>query len=87
MEFKEYLETLIKEKGSDKTQTINKPGHIGLTWANLIEFIDTNCDDKIKADIRAMLVKIDFHNGDVFDYLNHLADGMIEASGLSLYTE
>lgn len=87
MSIKEYLETLIKEKGSDKTASINKPGHVGLTWANLIEFIDVNCDKGQKAQIRDTLVKIDHGNGDIFDYLNHLAEGMIKASGLDQYTE
>jgi hypothetical protein len=87
MPIQEYLETLIKEKGSDKSASINKPGHIGLTWANLIEFIEVNCDEEQKAQIHCILAKIDFNNGDIFDYLNHLANGMIEASGLSQYTE
>jgi len=46
-----------------------------------------NCDEEQKAQIHCILAKIDFNNGDVFDYLNHLVDGMIEASGLSQYTE
>lgn len=73
-----YLTTLIEEKGRDMEDTINIEGHIGLTYAMLVEFIAT-MPAHHKA-IRDTLVKIDFANGDVFHFLTHLAKGMVAAS-------
>jgi len=75
-----YLTTLITEKGRDVEDTINIDGHIGLTYKMLIDFIAGMPDSMIK-DIRKMLVKIDFLNGDVFHYLTYLAKGMVKSLG------
>lgn len=80
-----YLTTLISEKGLNIHDEINIDGCIGLTWNHLIEFIESA--KEYHSDIKTMLVKIDFHNGDVFDYLLHLAKGMIKAMGLDHYIE
>lgn len=76
---KKYLKTLIEEKGADIEDEINLDGHFGLTFEMLIDFIDSMPEYHDK--IRAMLVKIDFHNGDVFHYLRHLATGMVKTLG------
>jgi hypothetical protein len=76
---KKYLETLITEKGRDLEDCIDLEGHIGLTWQMLIDFI-AGCPE-YHSEIRKMLVKIDFCNGDVFHYLTHLARGMVAAVG------
>jgi hypothetical protein len=74
-----YLENLITEKGRSLEDNIELEGHIGLTWNMLIDFI---VDAKeYHEQIRTMLVKIDFKNGDVFHYLTFLADGMVKACG------
>ena len=73
-----YLRTLINEKGGDVEKDLNRPGHIGLCYDNLIEFI-MQMPASIQQDIRDTLVMIDYKNGDVFHYLNHLVDGMIDA--------
>ena len=72
---KNYLTTLIEEKGRELTDTIKLEGHIGLTYQMLVDFIETM--PEYHAQIRQTLVKIDFLNGDVFDFLNHLAEGMV----------
>jgi len=72
---KSYLTTLIEEKGRELTDTIKLEGHIGLTYQMLVDFIETM--PEYHAQIRQTLVKIDFLNGDVFDFLNHLAEGMV----------
>lgn len=75
---REYLENLITEKGKDLDSTIKLDGHIGLTYQMLVDFI---CEMKDYHEIiRKTLVKIDFLNGDVFHYLNHLASGMVSIS-------
>jgi len=74
-EIKTYLANLIEEKGKSVDAEIKIEGHIGITYQNLIEFIE-GIPNEMQKEIRTMLVKIDFHNGDVFDYLLHLAKGM-----------
>ncbi len=74
-----YLENLITEKGRNLDDEIGIDGHIGLTWEMLIDFIAAAKAEHKR--IRSMLVKIDFCNGDVFDYLRHLANGMLAACG------
>jgi hypothetical protein len=71
-----YITTLIEEKGKSIYDEIPLDGHIGLTWEHLIEFID-RCPE-YHQQIRRTLVLIDFKNGDIFDYLVHLANGMVD---------
>lgn len=85
-EFSRYLRTLISEKGKSPDDDMDKPGNIGLTYDHLIEFIELNCNDEMRSNIHNTLVTIDFKNGDVFHYFNHLADGMIKAAGLDAYS-
>ncbi len=74
-----YLNNLITEKGTTLNSTINLEGHFGLTYEMLVDFI---CEAKdYHQQIRETLVKIDFENGDVFHYLNHLANGMVKSLG------
>ena len=74
-----YLNKLITEKGKSLDYEINIEGHFGLTYQMLVDFI---CEAKdYHAQIRKMLVRIDFANGDVFHYLDHLANGMIKSLG------
>ena len=74
-----YLENLITEKGRSLDDAIELDGHIGLTYQMLVDYIVDAWE--WHESIRATLVKIDFCNGDVFDYLNHLARGMVAACG------
>lgn len=74
-----YLNNLITEKGRDLEDDMNIDGHIGLTYQMLVDFVVEAKD--YHQEIRKTLVKIDFCNGDVFHYLNHLANGMVKACG------
>lgn len=76
---KTYLRNLITEKGVDLDDEINLEGHIGLTWQMLVDYIVAARE--YHREIRSMLVRIDFANGDVFHYLRHLAAGMVAACG------
>jgi len=76
---KNYLETLIQEKGKSLQTELQLDGHFGITYQMLVDFIEQAKD--YHSQIRTMLVKIDFHNGDVFHYLNHLAVGMVKSLG------
>ena len=76
---KTYLENLITEKGVDLDSEIKIDGHFGITYSMLVDFI---CKQELYHNqIRTTLVKIDFMNGDVFHYLNYLANGMVKSMG------
>ncbi len=79
MNIENYLTALITEKGASIHDEINLPGHFGLTWETLINFIGQH--PEYHQAIRTTLVKIDFKAGDVFHYLTHLATGMVKAWG------
>ncbi len=74
---KTYLEALIQEKGSELDQEINIEGHYGITYEDLINFIGGM--KEYHQEIKSTLVKIEFHNGDVFHYLDFLAKGMVDS--------
>ena len=76
---KNYLTTLIEEKGKSIETEININGHFGLTYEMLIDYIQEA--KQYHNEIKTTLVKIDFLNGDVFHYLDYLANGMIKALG------
>ena len=77
---KNYLTTLIEEKGTSVKNEIAIQGHFGLTWEMLIDYIEST-DSKTKAQIKTTLVKIDFLNGDIFHFLSYCANGMIKSLG------
>ena len=79
---KTYLQNLVIEKGKSLDTDVLQ-GHIGLDYNMLIDYIDAATEHH--EAIRAMLVKIDFHNGDVFHYLEHLANGMVKALGMDIF--
>jgi hypothetical protein len=79
-----YLKNLITEKGKELDQEIELEGHIGLTYEMLIDFIVQM--PEYHDQIRKTLVMIDFKNGDVFHYLNFLAEGMVKSMGLEAFT-
>ena len=74
---KTYLVNLIEEKGRNLDDAIEIEGHFGLTYEMLVDFIVSL--PQYHNQIQTTLVKIDFANGDVFHYLNHLAKGMVAA--------
>ena len=76
---KNYLVTLIEEKGQSVENTIKIDGHFGLTWEMLLDYIESA--PQYHKQIKETLVKIDFLNGDIFHYLTYLANGMIKAIG------
>ncbi|MDH5572531.1 MAG: hypothetical protein OEY89_12250 [Gammaproteobacteria bacterium] len=76
---KEWLTTLIEEKGKSVDDEIKLDGHFGLTYEMLIDYIDDA--KEYHGQIRKTIVQIDFKNGDVFHYLDYLAKGMVESLG------
>ncbi len=76
---KKYLITLIEEKGKSITDELVVEGHYGLTYEMLIDFIEEM--PQYHKTIKTTLVKIDFANGDVFHYFDHLTKGMLKSLG------
>lgn len=76
---KNYLEKLITEKGMNAQDDINIDGHIGFTYEMLFDFIESMPSRHER--IKNTLINIDFKNGDVFHYLDYLANGMIKTLG------
>ena len=82
MNFSKWLDTLLEEKGIDPECTIAFDGESQSGTYNLmmldvvIEAIKNTSKDEQKG-IKAMLVKIDFCNGDIVDYFRHLAQALV----------
>lgn len=78
--FNKWLDTFIEEKGIDLEETFTIEGenntHI-FEIGNVIENIKAT-SPKEQAQIKDMIVKIDFNNGDVVDYFKHLARALAE---------
>ncbi len=74
MTFTKWLDTFIQEKGIED-QVIEVEGDSGLNiipLAVLVEAIKSACQSEQKS-IKSTLVKIDFANGNVMHFFNHLA--------------
>ncbi len=75
---KNYLNTLIEEKGLNINTTIDVEGKSGLNIIPLgvvVEHIliaPTNQQNQIKNT----LIKIDFHNGDIMHFFSYLAQAI-----------
>ena len=68
---KNYLKRLITEKGVDLDTVLTLEGNFGFTYRMLIDYIHEAKGCHIK--VKDTLVRIDFRNGDVFKYFDHLA--------------
>jgi len=79
MNFSKWLDTLVEEKGIDTEDTFeietDDNWHI-FDYGSVIEAIKTASAHE-QAGIKNMIVRIDFANGDVRDYLRHLAQALV----------
>lgn len=83
-----YLTALLTEKGfyNDTTDEIKGLedsfyGEVmGLTVQDVIDFC-TSMDFNTQRTIQTTFTKIDFHNGDCFDFWNHIVRGFGQAHG------
>ena len=75
MTFRKWLDTLIEEKGLDTEQRWEIEGPSGINSIPLGVVIEhckvTTAQEQ--AEIKNILVKIDFVNGDVLHFFSHLA--------------
>lgn len=81
---KNYLNTLIAEKGISAQHlfTIQSDSVFGDHFVPLevvIEFISA-LDKQTQLHIKWTLVKIDFQNGDILQYLEYICKGMVQVN-------
>jgi len=81
--FDKWLDTLLEEKGIDPESTIAfdgpsaKSGTYNFMMLDVVVEALKNTSPAEQAAVKNMLVKIDFVNGDVVDYLRHLAGALV----------
>ena len=81
---KKYLYTLLKEKGFDTNEMIIVDddelfGAVYMYLGDIVDFI-LKQDKYNQRKVRDTLVKIDFCNGDVMDYLKYIGKGLYRAT-------
>ena len=76
--FNKWLDTLLEEKGISQEQIIEIDGNSGVNIMAIENVTDAikAANDNEQQEIKAMLVRIDFANGDVVHYLKHLAQAI-----------
>lgn len=75
MTFSKWIDTFLSEKNIDSEELLSAEGPSGeniIPVGCLVELMKS-APAREQAGIKTMLVKIDFVNGDVRDYLRHLA--------------
>lgn len=78
--FNKWIDTFIEEKGIDLEQVIEIKTENNTHYfeiGNIIANIKATTPEE-QAGIKDMIIKIDFHNGDVVDYFRHLAQALAE---------
>jgi hypothetical protein len=75
---KNYLNTLISEKGLNLESIIEAKGDSGINFIPLAVVVEhiLIASETEKTQIKNTLVKIDFHNGDVMHFFTHLAQAI-----------
>jgi hypothetical protein len=77
--FEIWLNTFIEEKGIDISETFksSKKGILmDFSYENVLVNIKSTSENEQEA-IKEMLIKIDFYNGDIKEYLRHLSKALI----------
>ena len=76
--FDKWLDTFVEEKQIDLGQIIEIKTDDNIHYfeiGNIVENIKSTTPEE-QAEIKNMIVKIDFYNGDVIDYFKHLAQAL-----------
>ena len=74
-----YLNTLLEEKGISQDTVLEVTGsEWGTNFMPISVVVDfvSNLDTNTQNKIKDTLVKIDFHNGDVLDFITYIAKGI-----------
>ena len=78
--FNKWLDTFVEEKGIDLGQILEIKTENNTHYfevGNIIENIKATTPEE-QEEIKNMIVKIDFYNGDVVDYFKHLAQALAQ---------
>jgi hypothetical protein len=82
IQFKDYLDTLLEEKGiyEDHTFIIKSDNICGnhIVPIEIVKEFLYNLDPITQGKVRETLIKIDFRNGSIVQYLEFLTKGMIQ---------
>ena len=78
MKFNKWLDALIEEKEIDPQMGIQVEGASGINYMPVQMVIDAikSTTKEEQSAIKATLVKIDFHTGDIMDFIKHLAQAI-----------
>jgi hypothetical protein len=78
MTFTKWLDTFISEKGIDLEDSFTVEGPSGTNHMQYVHVAAAIQGAPVheQSAIKSMLVKIDFHNGDVRHYFRHLAQAI-----------
>ena len=77
-QFSEWLETFLNEKGIDREQILTVQGPSGTNYIpvqSLVEAIHAAPDNEQRR-IKEFIVRIDFANGNVIHFFNHIAQAI-----------
>lgn len=78
MKFKDWLETFLEEKKvPNKTFTIEFEGNTHIINSEQVIDLIRQASHSEQVKIKDILVKIDFKNGDINHFLEHLAKGYL----------
>jgi hypothetical protein len=80
MSFSKWLDVFLSEKGIDLDEIMTVEGDSGQNLIPVGCLVDAikSAPTHEQRGIKSMLVRIDFQNGKVMDYLRHLAQAIAE---------
>jgi hypothetical protein len=76
---RKYLNTLLEEKGISQERVLEVTGsEWGTNFMPISVVVDflSNLDTNTQKKVKDTFVKIDFHNGDIVDFLKYIAKGI-----------
>jgi len=74
MTFHKWIDTFLSEKGIDGEEILQAEGEMGMNFIPVSALVDRlkGASEKEQKAVKDMIVKIDFHNGNVRHFLQHL---------------
>lgn len=78
--FNKWLDTFISEKGIDPEESFDLEGESGTNMMNYGVILDhmKSTTPQEQAKLKDMIVKLDFKNADIRDYLRHLGKAIVK---------
>lgn len=75
MRFNQWIDVFLSEKGIDSEEMLEVEGSLGMNYIPVGSLVDSlkGTNAKNQNQIRGIMIRIDFQNGDVRHLLKHLA--------------